>query len=262
MDNTVEELIHSLSQEEFDTFAEGLLEGTSDEELEQWGVLGMRWGVRKSRITGVRSGTPAKGTPKAKQGTSSISPGGSTNPSNTPGQSGSRVKKAVEEKARKTATDETSTPVTGSDKRITAKLDQKQKSKLGAEGLKLEDLSVDQLRTATERLKLESDISKMLKGATKEEVMQAVVNRIKLENEYKRLTALPPTARQAAMKKTKEILASVIETQTKNALNTLMTHQTKKFFEAHGISTGKGDDKSKPKKEPAGFKMPEKQKKK
>lgn len=35
--------------------------------LRHYGVLGMRWGVRKDRKTGVRKGTPTKGTSAAKR---------------------------------------------------------------------------------------------------------------------------------------------------------------------------------------------------
>lgn len=38
-----------------------------DEIREYYGVLGMRWGVRKDRSTGKRQGTPIKGTKKAKR---------------------------------------------------------------------------------------------------------------------------------------------------------------------------------------------------
>lgn len=35
--------------------------------LNHYGVLGMKWGVRKDRVTGVKKGTPTKGTKKAKR---------------------------------------------------------------------------------------------------------------------------------------------------------------------------------------------------
>lgn len=48
-----------------------------DNELEHYGVLGMKWGVRKNRETGRREGKPVAGTKAAKRSTPSVSPASS-----------------------------------------------------------------------------------------------------------------------------------------------------------------------------------------
>jgi hypothetical protein len=68
--------------------------------------------------------------------------------------------------------------------------------------------------------------------------MQAVVNRIKLEQEYARLTAAPPTRKQKIVATSKEILADVAKTQVKNALNAAARSQVDKFLRQNGIIPG------------------------
>ena len=245
MAKTIQEMIDSLAHEDF----QDLVDSLPEDELEHYGVLGMKWGVRKDRRTGKRVGKPAKGTPRAKHTTPSVSPGSS------------RPKPKVKSKgtakttsdSRKTANDEVSIEAVStsgkkSDKRVVAKLNQKQKSKLGdkEKGFGLEDLSVEQLRTAADRLRLEAEITKMLDGPTKDQTMQAVVNRIKLEQEYARLTAAPPTRKQKIIATSKEILADVAKTQVKNALNAAAKNQVDKFLRQNGIIPGPKPQPKKP----------------
>lgn len=247
MAKTIQEMIDSLSHEGF----QDLVDSLPEDELEHYGVIGMKWGIRKDRRTGKLVGKPAKGTPRAKHTTPSVSPGSA--------QSNPKAKKKpwgtleTTSAVRKTANDEVSIEAVGksgkkSDKRVVAKLTQKQKSKLGDKGLGLEDLSIEQLRTAADRLRIEAEITKMLDGPTKDQAMQAVVNRIKLEQEYKRLTAAPPTRKQKIIATTKEILADVAKTQVKNALNTAARNQVDKFLRQNGIIPGPKPPSKKPKK--------------
>lgn len=223
MGKSIAETIAELSHEDFQT----LVDSIPDDELEHWGVLGMRWGVRKDRRTGKRQGKPVKGTEAAKHDTPSVSP-------------------AEKPKPRKSASPdgETSIP-SGNNRRVTVALTQKQKSKLGSEGLDIDDLSVPQLKSVAERMRLEAEISKMLDGPTKTEAMQAVVNRIKLEQEYARLTAAPPTRKQLVIKKTAAILASVAETQTKNVLNAVAKSKIDKFLVQNGMKPTQNQEKKK-----------------
>ena len=225
MGKSIAETIAELSHEDFQT----LVDSIPDDELEHWGILGMRWGVRKDRRTGKRQGKPVKGTEAAKHDTPSVSP-------------------AEKPKPRKSASPdgETSIP-SGNNRRVTVALTQKQKSKLGSEGLDIDDLSVPQLKSVAERLRLESEISKMLDGPTKTEAMQAVVNRIKLEQEYARLTAAPPTRKQLVIKKVKELAASTADSTLKYALSAAARSQVDKFMIANGLippkDKKKGDKK-------------------
>src|SRR5699024_9968286 len=196
----VELLIESLSHEVFDELAEALLGDLTDEELEHYGILGMKWGVRKDRRTGKRVGKPVKGTEAASHDTPSLSPKARSAKTASPDG-------AVAIKAGKTG------------RTVAANLDQKQKSKLGYKGPDFSDMSTKQLKEMSERLKIEGELSKILDGPDKYEAMQVVVNRIKLEQEFKRLTALPPTKRQVVAKKAIEILKSVGEQQLKIFLN-------------------------------------------
>ena len=225
MSKTIQELIDSLSHEEF----QDLVDSLPEDELEHWGVLGMRWGVRKNRGTGKREGKPVKGTEAAKHDTPSVSP-------NAP---------------RKTASPggETSIPVNDKGSRISVKLDQKQKSKLGEGKLTSEDLSLEQLKSVADRMRIEKEIINTLEGPTREQAMQAVVNRIKLEQEYARLTAAPPSKKQVVIKKLGAILASVAETQTKNLLNAAAKTQVDKFLVQNGLQPTK-DEKKKEDKAP------------
>lgn len=230
MAKTIQEMIDSLSHEEF----QDLVDALPEDELEHWGVLGMKWGVRKDRRTGKRVGQPAKGTPRAKHTTPSVSPASARPKAKSKGNAKTTTS------ARKTANDEVSIEAVNadgkkSDKRVVAKLNQKQKSKLGEKGLDLDDLSVEQLRTAADRMRLEAEITKMLDGPTKDQAMQAVVNRIKLEQEYARLTAAPPTKREKFVAVSKEILKDVAKTQVKNALNAAAKSSVDNFLIQNGI---------------------------
>lgn len=179
-------------------------------ELKHYGVLGMKWGVRKRRIG-------ASQTPTA--------------PKKKPALDRTDVKK---------------TPAGSSDKKIplgnrrvtVENLNQAQKSKAGSKGLDLSDMTVSQLRNAAERMKLEKEILSLLDGPTKEYAMQTVVNGIKLEQEFKRLTAAPPTRKQIVLKKITGILASVAETQTKAILNAYAGKFTNQFLAKQGLSSG------------------------
>lgn len=246
MAKTIQEMIDSLSHEDF----QDLVDALPEDELEHYGVLGMKWGIRKDRRTGKRVGKPAKGTPRAKHSTPSVSPGSSRSKP----QAKSKATAKTTSSYRKTANDEVSIEAvnnkTGkkSDKRVVAPLTQKQKSKLGdtKSGFSLEDLSVEQLRTVAERMRIESEITKMLDGPTKDQAMQAVVNRIKLEQEYARLTAAPPTRKQKIISTSKEILADVAKTQVKNALNAAAKNQVDKFLRQNGIVPGPKPQPKKP----------------
>ena len=223
MGKSIVETIAELSHEDFQT----LVDSIPDDELEHWGVLGMRWGVRKDRRTGKRQGKPVKGTEAAKHNTPSVSP-------------------ADRSKPRKSASPDGETTIPARNNgRVTVALSQKQKSKLGSEGLDIEDLSVPQLKSVAERMRLEAEISRMLDGPTKTEAMQAVVNRIKLEQEYARLTAAPPTKKQIILKKTGAILASVAETQTKNVLNAVAKSKIDKFLVQNGMKPTQNQEKKK-----------------
>lgn len=228
MAKTIQEMIDSLAHEDF----QDLVDALPEDELEHYGVLGMKWGVRKDRRTGKRVGKPAKGTPRAKHSTPSVSPASSR----------SKGTAKTTSSSRKTANDEVSIEAVStsgkkSDKRVVAKLNQKQRSKLGdkEKGFGLEDLSVEQLRTAADRLRLEAEITKMLDGPTRDQAMQAVVNRIKLEQEYARLTATPPSRREKLIKTSKEILADVAKTQVKYALNATAKKYVNNFLRQNGI---------------------------
>lgn len=216
-----------LSHEDFQT----LVDSIPENELEHWGVLGMRWGVRKDRRTGKRQGKPVKGTEAAKHDTPSVSPGSPP-------------------KARKTVSPdgETSIPARNN-RRVSVTLDQKQKSKLGSEGLDVDDLSIPQLKSVAERMRLEAEISKMLDGPTKTEAMQAVVNRIKLEQEYARLTAAPPTKKQIVLKKVGQLVATTADSTLKYALGAAARSQVDKFLIQNGMIPPKGEKKKDEKKE-------------
>ena len=227
MGKSIAETIAELSHEDFQT----LVDSIPEDELEHYGVLGMRWGVRKDRRTGKRQGKPVKGTEAAKHGTPSVSP-------------------AEKPKPRKSASPDGETTIPARNNgRVTVALSQKQKSKLGSESLDIEDLSIPQLKSVAERMRLESEISKMLDGPTKTEAMQAVVNRIKLEQEYARLTAAPPSRKQRVLKKTAAILASVAETQTKNVLNAVAKSKIDKFMVQNGMKPTQNEKKDDKKKE-------------
>lgn len=235
MAKTIQEMIDSLAHEDF----QDLVDSLPEDELEHYGVLGMKWGVRKDRRTGKRVGKPAKGTPRAKHSTPSVSPASSRSKPKVK----SRGTAKTTSSSRKTANDEVSIVAIKSDgkksdKRVVAKLNQKQKSKLGDKGLDSDDLSIEQLRAVADRLRLEAEITKMLDGPTKDQAMQAVVNRIKLEQEYARLTAAPPTRKQKIIATSKEILADVAKTQVKNALNAAAKNQVDKFLRQNGIVPG------------------------
>ena len=245
MAKTIQEMIDSLAHEDF----QDLVDSLPEDELEHYGVLGMKWGVRKDRRTGKLVGKPAKGTPRAKHTTPSVSPGSAQSKPKPKAKPWGTLE--TTSAVRKTANNEVSIEAVSasgkkSDKRVVAPLTQKQKSKLGDKGLDLEDLSVEQLRTAADRLRLESEITKMLDGPTKDQAMQAVVNRIKLEQEYARLTAAPPTRKQKIIATSKEILADVAKTQVKNALNAAAKNQVDKFLRQNGIIPGPKPQPKKP----------------
>lgn len=249
--SNVQELIDSLTHDEFDSVAEAFLGDKTEEELEHYGVLGMRWGVRKDRRTGKKVGKPVAGTKAASRETPSVSPktsGSST--TEKPKERGLKknsIASSTSGPVRTTASGETSIPSKNKKGgRVTTKLDQKQKSKLGSEGLSLSDMTVEQLKSTTERMKLEKEISKMLDGPDKHEAMQVVVNRIKLEQEYKRLTAKPPSFKRKLAQKTGKILMEVAEQQVKVYMN----KQVSSWLNGQGVqnknasSAKKNKDKS------------------
>lgn len=235
MTENIQNLIASMGDEKL---AEDLPGVPSLGELEHYGVLGMKWGVRKDRNTGKKIGKPVKGTKRAKHTTPSVSPK-TGNVRSNPKQKPNAVTTQKSRKTRTTASGETVLP-SASDKRkrtsaITTKLDQRQKSKLGSQGLSLEDLNTRQLREISNRMKLEKEISEMLDGPDTHAAMQVVVNRIKIEQEYKRLTAKPPTFRQKVRKETVNILGNVARRQAENALNRVVDKNLQALFSDNGL---------------------------
>ena len=133
--------------------------------LEHYGVLGMKWGIRKERRKG--------GDSKRSNASSGKAP--------TP------VKKTP-------AASDAAKVQMGEKYKTVEGLNEKQKSKAGRSGLSSNDLSLKQLKETAERLRLENEINGLLDTMTdRDRAMQAAVNRIKLEEEYRRLTAAPPT---------------------------------------------------------------------
>lgn len=172
---------------------ESILDNLEGEEatLEHYGVLGMRWGVRKDRRTGKIKGSPIKGTKAAtREGTSKRM-----------GEITAKPRKGKGKKAEGIASTASGESVvkTKSGKELPIKLNQRQKSKLGSDKkLSGNDLSIDQLRSLSERFRLENELVKALDGPSETEEMQQIINRIKVEREYRQLMALPPTKREAA----------------------------------------------------------------
>lgn len=177
--------------------------------LEHYGVLGMKWGVRKDRRTG----------------------DGSKRSNASSGKAPTPVKKTpAASDAAKVRMGEKYKTVEG--------LNAKQKSKAGRSGLSSNDLSLKQLKETAERLRLENEINGLLDTMTdKDRAMQTAVNRIKLEEEYRRLTAAPPTKRQRMMAYTKSVLLSVADTQLKAGINAVAASYLDKTLAKQGIMT-------------------------
>lgn len=187
----------------------------SAEELAHYGTLGMKWGIRKDRSK------PSTGiAPEVKK---------------KPVLQRTDVQKSAANK------DARQVPMTNRRTVTVERMSDSQKSKASSQGLNANDLSLQQLRDTADRLRLEKEITKMLEGPTKDEAMQMVINRIKIEQEYKRLTASPPSKRQIFAKKTKEFVGSVAETQLKNVVNAFVGKQVADFLKANGLGPAAGD---------------------
>lgn len=129
---------------------------TKEDALLHYGVLGMRWGVRKDRKTGKREGTPVKGTKAAKRSSPSVSPSSS---SSSPSPS---------------------------------------------------DLTTQQLRDKVER--------------------------IRLENEFKKLTAAPAAEKSRSRKLVEDILTNVGRRQAEHLLNSAIQSKVDKWLQSKGIT--------------------------
>lgn len=141
-----------------------------DDALLHYGILGMRWGVRKDRRTGKRVGTPVKGTKAAKRDQPSVSP--------KPGSS--------------------SKPSAQSKNAIT--------------------------KESNEELRLK-------------------VERIKLEQEYKRLKSSPPAKKSALRRETEAVLKNVAKRQVEHLLNSAIQSKSNEFLKKYGIQPAGGKKK-------------------
>lgn len=206
-------------------------------ELEHYGVIGMKWGVRKAR-TSSGSGRKTSGSKKttssrgkvvakkqkkltveqrmAKLGKSFKK--GSATASKKLGKAmsklGKKTGKAIQvgaktavRVAREQLDNDPTSLRTGKTKSadknntilrtksgreiVVSGLTQSQKSKLGQGKLKMSDLSDKQLKAMAERMKFEKEIRASLGPMTDYERKKATVERIRVEQEYRRLTAKP-----------------------------------------------------------------------
>ena len=193
-----------LSHEEFVEEAIGQYEYSDRDALLHYGVLGMKWGVRKDRRTGQRVGTPAKGTNRAKHSTPSVSP--------KPRSS----KKSNFKKSAKSASKQA--------KKFVSERSQKSKAKKAAKKESSKDARPKNLDKA--------DIKSM---STPE--LQSHVNRIRLEKEYARLTQGPQKesfAKEIAVKAGKVVTRVALD-QAESMLNAKLKKEADKFLRKHGI---------------------------
>lgn len=123
--------------------------------ISHYGVLGMKWGVRKDRRTGKRVGKPVKGTKAARRDQPSVSPTSSN--------------------------------------------------------------------------------TKALTNIPTSE-LQDRVSRIRLENEYKKLTASTPAQKSAIRRETENLLANVARREVERITTSVVRSQTDKFLKKHGIN--------------------------
>lgn len=180
--------------------------------LEHYGVLGMKWGVRKDRGTGKRVGKPVAGTDAAKRGAPSVSPKPSTN-----------VTRAKKPSTNVVRTKKPTVPEPKVEKR-----DKPKKFKLNTK--KLDSMSLQELKETAERLRIQNEILNNSTLTSKEMVKKRAIERIKIEQEYRRLTAGPPTMKQKAVGALKDILFDVGKQQAKRLLNNAARQQLDAFF--------------------------------
>ena len=185
--------------------------------LEHYGVMGMKWGVRKDRGSKSSSSSSKKSTASKPRQVSGASK--STQPAKKSAASKPSVDKANQK---------SSAPPKEKEEKKQKPKKEKPKS--------LDEMSVQELKELANKYKFQKEIQGYLEKPDKKSAkMRETINRIELERRYEELTRKPPSLRQKAKQEIGALVRDVARQQGRRVANHVIGSQLDVLLGMNGM---------------------------